>query len=110
MLLIMLMTITEHFSSQESFSSSKGLQDGALPVDMKVSGVSELKSEVRGALAVWDRQCPRNSLASGWGAGQGRVMCPETGPCLPEIGEAGGWSVSLSPVQPSPAPYIGVAR
>lgn len=106
----MLITITEHFSSQESFSSSKGLQDGALPVDMKVSGVSELKSEVRGALAVWDRQCPRNSLASGWGAGQSRVMCPETGPCLPEIGETGGWSVSLSPVQPSPASYIGVAR
>lgn len=31
-----------------SFSSSKGLQDRALPVDMKALGVSELKSKVRG--------------------------------------------------------------
>lgn len=33
-----------------SFSSSKGLQDRALPVDMKALGVSELKSKVRGPL------------------------------------------------------------
>jgi hypothetical protein len=35
----MLITTTEHFTSQESFSSSKELQDGALTIDMKVSGV-----------------------------------------------------------------------
>lgn len=42
---IMLITTTEPFTSQEGFSSSKGLQDGTLTLDMKVFGVSELKVE-----------------------------------------------------------------
>lgn len=41
----MLITTTEPFTSQEGFSSSKGPQDGALILDMKVFGVSELKAE-----------------------------------------------------------------
>lgn len=95
-----------------SFSSSKGLQDRALPVDMKALGVSELKSKVRGPRTVWERQCPRNSPASEWGAGQGSgvCVCPETGACLPAVGEAGGCSVGFSLVLPSPAPCTGVAR
>lgn len=44
----MLITTTEPFTSQEGFSSSKGLQDGTLTLDMKVFGVSELKGEAGG--------------------------------------------------------------
>ena len=37
-------------------------------------------------------------------------MCPDAGPGLPEIGDTGAWSVSLSLVLRNPALSTGVAR
>ena len=108
LLLITLITTTEHFS--EELFIFKGTPGCCIPVDMKGPGVAKLQSGVRGAPALWERQGSRNSLASGWGAGQGRDICPDAGPCLPEIEDPGAWSVSLSLVLPNPALSTGVAR
>ena len=97
-----------HFS--EELLIFKGTPGCCIPADMKGPVDAELQSEVRGAPALWERQGPRNSLASGWGAGQGRDMCPDAGPSLPETGDPGGWSVSLSLVLRNSALSTGVAR
>lgn len=95
MLLIMLITTTEHLS-QESFSSSKGLQDGALTVDMKVCS---FRTEVGGALAVWAGTSGSGlGFSSVWVGNRSKQgMCPETGPHLTGVRGWGGQSQSNSP-------------
>ena len=73
LLLIMLITTTQHFS--EELFIFKGTPGCCIPVDMKGPGVAELQSEVRGAPALWGPLLtPAWALLAWWSMPMLRVL------------------------------------